>query len=387
MPNNPYDYTIANALEKPLADDIDALQSEISRTMRDMILYTSGTRLQTGALSSFAPTNVVGFLGDSFRISSGGTDMNLVLFPGYGFQYDGAALNTNIGGIVGLNDLSVLKPLVLTDFGLVTAPASDPSNPRIDIIEVRYNRLSTDATSRYVLNTSTNKFEPDSVNKTLSWTLNGLTSVNGSSPINYKTGTPAGSPVAPTVTAGYIKIAEILVGAGVTTLDTSKVNDTRPMLFPGGLGHVTVRFKIPTTGAFGPPTNIEIDSPPGIRVVVVANPSSIYGATVFVFAGRNNATRMQGDFRVESNRTVLGGGSYSFLLPSIPFTETVDGAAQTALAGANALPGSAVAIGQVGVGWNIQPISLNTNASVAFDQLNLDNPLQISGRISILGGV
>lgn len=82
---------------------------------------------------------------------------------------------------------------------VITVTASDPTNPRIDILIL--------------------ELDPSANSITLKVTA----------------GTPAGSPVAPTVvqTDGgiyQVKLAEIAVGAGVTTIAAGNVTDTRPAL-------------------------------------------------------------------------------------------------------------------------------------------------------------
>jgi len=151
---------------------------------------------------------------------------------GLGYQDDPSDVPSGIGGVSGLDDLSEFKPLYLTSVQTLTVPGADPTNPRVDIVEVKFNRDLGNPLSRDVLNIVTGQFVPTIVQKTLSFCLDGLTSVNGSQPINYKTGTPAGSPTPPAVDAGYIKIAEIRVEALSTTVPATKITDFRSVLFP-----------------------------------------------------------------------------------------------------------------------------------------------------------
>jgi hypothetical protein len=96
--------------------------------------------------------------------------------------------------------------------------------------------------------------------------MNGRSSVNGAGSINYKTGTPAPVPVAPAVDAGYIKIAEVLVGASVASILQNKITDLRPLAFPGG--HCSIGV-----GADG--NNFGIASGTGLVLQEIAAPAGV----------------------------------------------------------------------------------------------------------------
>lgn len=107
--------------------------------------------------------------------------------------------------------------------------ASDPTNPRWDNVVAK-----------------------------LDWTNNQIT-------VAVVTGTPAGSPVAPTPTQSAsvweIKLAQIYVGATVTTIAADKVYDCRASCFGSYNIEVTVGtgVSVPATGVL--PTGVEIPWP------------------------------------------------------------------------------------------------------------------------------
>lgn len=103
----------------------------------------------------------------------------------------------------------------------VTIAASNPSNPRIDVIALKvqdsFYSGATDA-----------------------WSIVAVT------------GTPAGSPVAPATPANGVKIAQVAVGAGVTSITNANIGDFRPYYVAhGGILRVfgtTERDSVPNYG-------------------------------------------------------------------------------------------------------------------------------------------
>lgn len=267
MANKPFDREIENPRERPLSSDINLLQSYEDYSLRYLVenIYAIQFASNTGSRTPFVPPNDAGFFGDSFMLQPV-SGMTLRVQPGMGFFNANTAPQLNIGGIVGLNDQSPFKPLVLTALQAFNVPAADPSNPRLDLLEINWNRILTDATSRDVLNAVSGVFAPTSLQKTMSYALDGLLTVNGTGPINYKTGVPASSPVLPALDAGYVNIGSVLVGAGVTSLDYDVIVDNRLMLFPGGV----MPFAVSGASTFGTAGTCGPDGAqatfPGIRI-------------------------------------------------------------------------------------------------------------------------
>jgi hypothetical protein len=276
MANNPWDQVILNVRERPLSTDMNQQWSQSARSLREMLKYLLGVRT---AVANPTLAAGEGFLGDSFRVGpESPASMNIVVRAGYGFQNNGADVPVAIGSVTGLDDRSSYKPLVLNAAQTIAVPAADPTNPRIDIVEVAYDRYTTDSSSRDVLDTGTGQFVATLVNKTLAFLQDGRTSVNGAAKINYKTGTPAGSPAAPSTTAGYIKIAEVLVDAAATSIAENKITDLRKLLFPNGIGMASGRVTMPATGVSLLPTLSNLQAPPGVDVI--ARGVSVSGSQV-----------------------------------------------------------------------------------------------------------
>lgn len=347
MGNNAWDQTIINPRERPLSSDINAGWSQANRTLREILRYAFAKRSTDASLSNLA---VAGFLGDSFLVTaSAPADMNVNVRAGYGFQDDLADVAADINGALNLNDFSGYKPLFLGQTQSIAVPAADPTNPRIDIVEVTFDRRVTDNGSRDVLDTGTGEFVATLVDKTLAWIQDGRVSIDPATAmsINYKKGTPAGAPVAPSTTSGYVKIAEVRVDAAATTIAANKINDTRPLLFPcGGAGRVSGRISLAMTGS---PPVVSIDylnAPPGVSVAIIpayAGAGNTRYATVYVVGGdmqkvsARAAATASGFTQDDGNMTTCEVWSSVFV---------IDGTVQTALAAAT-IPGAlAAAVGQ-----------------------------------------
>lgn len=224
MSNRPFDRTILEPLEKPLADDINQLQSNFDQTFR---FYVS----QLAKNSAGTPQD--GFMANGFLVSpSSPNALSVTVSPGLGFQLQ-TGTEIAIDTVIGHNDLDLYKPIPLLAAQAFTVPtAPSAPNSRIDIIEVKATRFTTDPNTRKVLEENTGQFVPGTVNKTSAWAVDGRAAVvaaGGSStaPLSYRTGVAAASPVAPAVTTGYIKVAEIVVGSDVTVITSANITDKR----------------------------------------------------------------------------------------------------------------------------------------------------------------
>lgn len=347
MGNNAWDRTIIVQRERPLSSDINAGWSQADRTLRE-ILRSAFAKRASNASGSNAPAT--GFVGDGFLVGAQSpAAMAVNVRAGYGFMDDLANIAVDIGSALNLNDLSAYKPMMLGQQQSLNVPAADPSNPRIDIIEVAYDRYVTDNASRDVLDTGTGNFVATLVNKTLSWLQDGRTSLNGSAKINYKTGTPAGSPSAPSVTAGYVKIAEIRVDAAATTIAQNKVNDTRPLIFMGGgFGRASGRIQLAMTGSPPAVTLDYLNAPPGVSVAFTTGyagagfarfaTAHIIGGNITKVSACATATEESGAGYVDN--TVIRSCE---VLSSV---FTIDAGAQTALAAATVPAAVQAAVGQ-----------------------------------------
>jgi hypothetical protein len=330
---------IINLLERPVSTDINQAQSMVHRSLMLVLQEMLRGRASESDDSFTLPAS--GFLGDAFRLRpSSPTSMVLRLVPGLGVLYLPADTPTAINGVTGLDDLSVTKPVLLAADQLITVPTADPSNPRIDILEVKLNRVVGGSEVRGVFNVATKVFDPTLVSKLLGYTLDGSLTINGSGALNYKTGSPNVSPSPPATDAGYIKIAEVRVGTGVTALDLDVVNDQRIMVWPGSQAQVGANFVMQGTGSLKP-ANMYVNAPPGMNVLTVGQNLTGQVVDVYIMSGGNS---MKGSFSLMAELASFTGPVRAWM--SNYGVVTVDSALQTALAGANANPTAKVAIGQ-----------------------------------------
>lgn len=345
MANNQFDRTAINVRERPLADDINSAQSQLDRTLRYVIDQLFVPRASdTDERKASAPLS--GFIGDGFRVrESSPVGLSVALASGLGFQSVPTDVPNAIGGVPGIDDLSRYKPLPLLADVTINVPAADPTNARIDIVEVAFNRRLTDSTTRDVLNASTGAFDPTSVNKTLAFSMSSAdigtvtTPANNTTAIGYKAGLPSGTPSIPPTTPGYVKIAEILVGNGVTQVNQEDITDLRLLLGLFNRLEASIRFTSPTTAV--PCTIDSVQAPHGVRLVTVHEQASGFDE-VWVLAGAVPDNIKPPTFFSVVN---VSTGGVADPITSVTLT-TVDAALQTRLASSVANPQTDVAIGQ-----------------------------------------
>jgi hypothetical protein len=249
MADKPFDREVINQRERPLSSDVNTGWSYADQSAR--YLLDNLTRIRaTGGDAPAANAPATGFLGDGFRVTEASpAAMSVVVNDGLGFMVDATLNDTDIGsgltpGILGADDNQRMHPLPLSSAQTINVPVAAP-NPRIDIVEVKLDRRLQDPTSRQILDPATGLFSALAVNKTLAFDLDGRTGVNttggdSTTGIAYKTGTPAGVPVAPATSTGYVKIAEVLVDAGAASIAQNKITDVRPVLAPDGVRRVAI---------------------------------------------------------------------------------------------------------------------------------------------------
>lgn len=230
----PFDRTNIGLRERPVSSDINRAESQVYRTITDLMQQLIGG----GATSPHS-----GFIGGGLSVSAlSPAAMSVQVTPGIGFVYDATDLPSNIGAtdLEAVDDLSPYKPLVLmgpVQFAVPAAPIGP--NTRIDIIEVRVNRLLVDSTPREQLDVPSKTFLAHNFYKTLTFALDGFSGSVASpaasvAAISYKIGTAAFPGLAPATTPGYIKLCEINVGSGVVVINPADIIDKRTKLSPAG---------------------------------------------------------------------------------------------------------------------------------------------------------
>ena len=365
MSGKNFDRTIINQRERPLSTDINQAQTQIERTIREYV-----DRLFLGRTSTTNPLSsspVSGFIGDSLRVlPNSPIGLSVLVTTGIGFQLNASDVVTAIGSIPGVDDQARYKPVILNTQQTLTVPAAPTApNSRIDIVEVKYNRHTADTSTRDVLNVGTGAFDPTSVQKTLAWAVEDSVTLNGSGALNYKTGTAAVSPSVPATDSGYIKIAEILVGTSVTTIDADVIKDTRQQLFVDQIGNIGFEVSQPTSVSLKP-TLSNVHAPPGF--VVVALGVSFTNAQCTVFAWGGDLTSAILPNITASYKPAVISSPSATVVNCISDYFTIDGSTQTALAGANASTATKVAVGQVALRVQLSATSA-TNPTVYGAQL------------------
>jgi hypothetical protein len=289
--NNPFDRVIWNPLEKPLSSDWDRALSQDDLATRFLLRELMAKRSETTFPTSFNSTPATGFVGQGFNVVPAATpNLTVTVKAGLGFQDNPADVPTAIGGVLGLDDLSSYKPLVLMGDVVFTVPTPPGANSRVDLIEVRANRLATDPQTRLVLNPLTGAMNPSTVNKTLQFTLDGSSGTvvdpaPSTAAVSYKQGTVAASPVPPATTAGYVAVAYISVGTSVSSIGFSAISDLRPYLRSGGVASVSGRWRLQWNGGAPIVTARRIDAPPGVQITLVPSAAQRAFADIYVAGG------------------------------------------------------------------------------------------------------
>jgi hypothetical protein len=98
-----------------------------------------------------------------------------------------------------------------------TVAAADPTNPRIDIVCIKHNRATTVTELRDFKDATDGSVSSQSMAVQKDW----------DSDLLVVTGTPAGSPSAPSTPSGYIKLCEITVPASTGPTSQSNISDKR----------------------------------------------------------------------------------------------------------------------------------------------------------------
>lgn len=139
--------------------------------------------------------------------SQGTTNAKLKITPGTLFQKIGAASGSD----------STLLAFTFDGTEFVTIANGDPSNPRIDIVEMKLELIDTlDTASRDVEDAVTDAPSSQTVNTTHRVQMT----------LQVKAGTPAATPTFPAVDAGFVPICAVMVGANYVAAAGFKFDDT-----------------------------------------------------------------------------------------------------------------------------------------------------------------
>jgi hypothetical protein len=373
MANQPFDTTIINPLERPKSSDINAAQSEIHRDLRDYLFRAYAMSDGPAVVTATAQT---GFVGRGFVVEpTSPASMDLTIAQGIGFQATNDTTSA-VGSIVGLNDLSYYKPLLLSGSHVVTVPTAPAAGfCRRDLIEVRYNRALTDATASDVYNVVSNVFTPQTINKTMTFDL-----VNDA--VQY---IPAGSPTAPTASivyrsgvavaystddsflsatipstdSGYVAIAVINVGPSVTSISTDRINDNRPILSTNNVYEVVGSATLGGADASALPlprpaqlSNVKLRVPAGMRAAITKANAAVDGNQyTLTLIGNPAITDIAAFFTITSQGSTILNPTFSrpvvTAIQSRSLNVACDAAKAASLVSVHTKPYLPTAIGQI----------------------------------------
>lgn len=152
-------------------------------------------------------------------------DFNVLIHPGMGLVYNPGF------GINGRSDYR----LVNHDSAPIPVSIGAPpgADARIDLIEIQAGAWDAETEMRDIFDVPTKTFVPANVAKRVRSILDAAQNgVNGLPMIKVKQGVVDPAPVAPTVDANYIVLAQVLVEAGAPSYANAKITDRRRTLVP-----------------------------------------------------------------------------------------------------------------------------------------------------------
>lgn len=278
MANKAFDTTIIRPQQQPLSSDIDALQSQLNAAIRDMV----------GVQYAFRS----GFWGNSFTAQTISGVVGVELFPGMGLQFDDSTVpDLGIDGVAGLNDLSAYKPLLLSTSRQFTTTDTSLGNCRRDRLMVKYNRQLMDYDARYQLSGTPPVFSPLPVYNTVTFDVSNpavasVAYLTASAPLAsgytfvYRKGNEVAytnedsflSAPIPAEDAGYLTVAVLNIGSGITEIVPSRIVDYRPLLLPNGCTSMATSLQIMQGLAMF--ANLRSVVPPSCQVVAYKDDGS-----------------------------------------------------------------------------------------------------------------
>lgn len=229
--NKRFDEGVLNTLEQWLS----AQNNDQEQLRNDAIFEIVGEMLGLRGATSQETWGVLRGL----KVSDGAAGMDIDVDLGLAMIYD-----TTAGWLT--TGRSRYRPIFLEDGVTLTVPAADPANPRIDLVLAKPALYNADSE---VVNFKS--APPAAAFKRQRVALRTGTYADftaGNAELCIKTGTPAGSPVAPSVDAGAVAIAEIAVGAAVVVINPADITDRRRPAFPQGRPRVVLYAKSDGTG-------------------------------------------------------------------------------------------------------------------------------------------
>jgi hypothetical protein len=383
MANAPFDRVNIGFREKPVSDDHNRAASQDARTLAYLVGRLLGGRA-SDASEALALRDA--FHGTGLAIAaSSPVALNVRVTAGLGWHYLPSDIPSDIGSpdLLGVDDLAELKPIYLAAdhvFAAPTAPAGP--NTRIDIVEVEASRALIDSETRRQFNDATGSFDPHAFYKTLSFALDGLVgTVNApaesTAPLSYKVGVAANPGLVPATSAGYLKLAEVLIGSAVTTIGQGDIIDRRRLLGPGGVVRCGVSFRLEWNGGAPIVTILRSTMPPGVRFGVAGQAAARAQARIYIAAGEIvhavSISRVRARTFVASGVQMIGTVELPILV-SGDYVQTVDSSLKAAAAAST--PALLVGVGTKLVAFETQGRFINDTGAGTTDVDNTNAALE-----------
>ncbi len=303
----------------------------------------------TAAVSAASAGGGHGVIGaNDFAVSQNGTpNMSVNVAAGYAIVRSGGSQSVLVGAYALMNDATVN----------VSISASDPTNPRIDLVvlQVRDSNYGEAASDER---------------------------------LTVVTGTPAGSPVVPSLTSypNCIVLAQVAVAAAVTTIVTANITDKRTFAYAiGG----TARGPAAT-----PPTGASLRS--GLEFFETDTlKTKQYNGTSFLHMARRiictSGTRPSGAqlfagleiYETDTNRVMLYTGA-AWKIMHQPYTSFTPGWSGTI--GNGQLTGAFCIASEWCFGWIVTAWGTTTSHAATSQQWNIPSGLVASTANSISAG-
>jgi hypothetical protein len=335
MANQPFDTTIINPLERPKSSDINAAQSELHRDILEYLYRAYETSSGSGGLGVYFRS---GFVGAGFSVQPTSPESgSVVIKAGLGFL--AGTPESNVNGIVGLNDLSPYKPVLMSQDKTISIPNNFASagKCRRDAIYVRATRQLTDATPSDVYSVSSGVFTSQTINKTMSFDLYNQTmqviaagsGTTWTSGIVYAKGievsyTNADSWLNATITSapgffGYVRLAVINIEP-IDILPFSKtfsaysIADWRELLFANGVLDVVGSATLGGADAFTSTpaqfSNVKIRTPSGARACITRDTALYQNKYTLTVFGAPTADDVAAFFSLHGILSTFSGGDF-----------------------------------------------------------------------------
>ena len=285
MADKQFERVILNSRERPLSTDMNRQFSQTARSLQELAQ-------RRYAKQGASPAGIAnyGFVGDGLRvIATGGATVGITSGIGY---LNGAPV-TSLDAIVGLDDKSSYKPVIVSTAQVIT-PVPNlavAANERYDIVVVRPRFARQDPDNRDILDPATGIFSAANVNKTASPVLDDTWNINSAAGyINYITGVEAavGAAAKQATPGGWTKIADVYIapcGGGVPVIGWTNLIDSRWTLSEYSQLHIRGTALV-DVGA-GTHSIVRLSAPPGIQVAPYGVPAA---PVIYIVGGLGDGT-------------------------------------------------------------------------------------------------